>query len=511
MLRFLTPAYIVVCAIVLAWDVFLAGKIAQHRGAPRTFAVLTAIAGLLVAPALLVEIASASLLTSGPITYVAWLWPLVIALFALQAIYALVKRLVPASIGLPIALYNGLLATAAAVRWAGERGYDIPAALQAIPAAHATALGIVTGAAALFSPFAVQLPLLSPAYPVRWRASAAIRAVFAAAAAATVSLTLVEIPPSVRAITSYRRYAAERLQEHPTGDFAVGYKVLPDLDGPPPVTAVAGDLALVTSTGADVVMVVIEPEGTRAPALEQLATALAGLRGDSALLVVAMGYPPRAGERWRRDPTRYADERMAELRRVVRRLRPDYVLPADEPYGRGARALGTLPVATWRAYLTRAAAVAHRADSTVKVAVSHPSYDARDSALYTWGAAPGSPIDAVGFALYPSFRGGFALESRTRAADRWMRASRSAAGAVPKEHWVFAAGGFPAAHGEASQAQAVWGALAWATSRPGVRGLIVADAADYEAVLGVRSAAGRVRPVALSVARARRGLRETVE
>ena len=53
-------AFYVASALVLLWDVFLAGQIAQLRRAPRFFRGATALGGLLIAPALLVAITSAS-------------------------------------------------------------------------------------------------------------------------------------------------------------------------------------------------------------------------------------------------------------------------------------------------------------------------------------------------------------------------------------------------------------------------------------------------------------------
>ena len=35
----------------------------------------------------------------------------------------------------------------------------------------------------------------------------------------------------------------ERLQERPAGDFDIGLKIFPDLDGPPPPVAIKNDLA----------------------------------------------------------------------------------------------------------------------------------------------------------------------------------------------------------------------------------------------------------------------------
>ena len=140
----------------------------------------------------------------------------------------------------------------------------------------------------------------------------------------------------------------------------------------------------------------------------------------------------------------------------------------------------------------------------MRIGVAASAYDTRDSVLYAWAAAAGSPIDVVGFTLYPSPAGVTPLDAARDAADRWMSVARST-----KDHWVFAVGGFPVAHGEASQESAAWSALAWATSHPAIKGLIVAEAGDYGTIRGIRAADGHLRRVAFALMRAMKGLRET--
>ena len=79
-----------------------------------------------------------------------------------------------------------------------------------------------------------------------------------------------------------------------------------------------------------------------------------------------------------------------------------------------------------------------------------------------------------------------------------------------KEHWVFAAGGYPLAHGELSQARAIWAALAWATAHPAIKGLVVYEAGDYGQARGLRAPSGRLRPATFAVLRALKALREAV-
>ena len=91
-----------------------------------------------------------------------------------------------------------------------------------------------------------------------------------------------------------------------------------------------------------------------------------------------------------------------------------------------------------------------------------------------------------------------------RAADRWM-----AAHPPVKPHRVLGTGGYPLAHGEESHARAIWATLAWATSHPAIRGVLVMEASDYGEAMGLRAPNGRYRQAATSVRRALNGLRET--
>ena len=136
--------------------------------------------------------------------------------------------------------------------------------------------------------------------------------------------------------------------------------------------------------------------------------------------------------------------------------------------------------------------------------MSASSYGSRDQALYYWAADQKSPIDVVGFSLMPDFFGARTLSNDMREAQKWMHSFD----AKPKPHWVFAAGGYPLAHGEKSQELALWGVLAWATSQPQIKGLIVSEAGDYEVLSGLRSANGRYRSAVGAIFRAEKGLAE---
>ena len=499
----MAPAHVAVAVAILLWNVFIAAQMVQNRHAPRPLTGLTGIGALLLVPAALTFMATSLLETGRAVGSIAWVWPACTMLFALQALYATSRRLVHPLLGVPIAIYDIVLATVAVARFMIFRGAAPPEALVAVTAAQASSLGIFIGSMALYSPFALQIPILSPAFPARWRSSQSVRALLALYAAAWAVLVAVQLPRGFVAVRGYERYADDLLTERADG-FDVGIKVFPDLEGPPPPIALRHDLALLDTIDTRVVAITIEPEGARLATLDSLARVLEPLRDSTTILVVTLGYPDRAGERWRANREAYTVARMADLDRIVRRMRPDIVLPADEPYGRGARMLGNVPEAWWRDYLTRAANLTHTLRPRTRVGMASAAFDARDSALSAWATSPASPLDAVGFSLYPGFRGDRSLRARMDAADRWMRLAPRPI----KPHWVWSAGGYPAVHGESSQANAIWGSLAWATSRQDIRGLIVEEPGDYVALTGLRAGDGRVRSAARAVSRALRGLRE---
>src|SRR3712207_3631442 len=126
MVELLAPAYVAVSLGVLLWNVVLAGQIAQLRTVPLPFAAMTALSGLLIAPAALIAVAGGSILTGRAIYVIAWVWPATLALVAVQAIYATVRGLVTPLIGVPIAVYDVLLALAAGAEYASARGSAVP-------------------------------------------------------------------------------------------------------------------------------------------------------------------------------------------------------------------------------------------------------------------------------------------------------------------------------------------------------------------------------------------------
>jgi hypothetical protein len=497
----LPPAHLALCLIIIVWDIVLAGRIARVPQAPRALAALSGIAGLLALPALVVALATTTAITGRAILYVDWIWPAILVIFAAQAVYALARRVVNPAWGVPIAAYDVVIAVAGVARYLAARGIVMPQPILLLLTAQTAALALATSSVAISNPLYLNVPMIAPAFPALRPITASFRALLSMIALGWAVGIAFQLPIAVKAVRSYRTHATDRLTERPEGDFAVGVKLFPDVGSPPPPPAVASDLGLADSLGADVVSVVVVPDVTN-QVLDSLAHALDQLQRDSTLLIVTLGYRGKLIPELRRVPLDQR-QRLAAIRRIVRQLRPDILLPVEDPYGVGERLVGRLQLTAWEDYITSAAAAAKAADRRVRIGLAAAAFDSRDSALYAWAAGPASPVDVLGFSFFPDRRGAEALDAYTRTADRWMSVMPPA-----KPHWVFAVGGYPIAHGEESQAEGIWGVLAWATARPVIKGLIVYEAGDYGQARGLRSPSGRLREAAFAVMRAMRALRE---
>jgi hypothetical protein len=391
------------------------------------------------------------------------------------------------------------------LRFISASGTPLPhSALVFLAATTATFTFVTQSPLVLGSPFFFFTPMIAPAFPALRRSAATFRIVMALLAGAWIVFFVTSLNPADQAVNSYAVHdpSIERLQERPEGDFEIGLRIFEDLTGPPAQLAVRNDLALADSLGVSTVNVVIVPEDMNRAALDSLARVLEIVRNDSTQIMLTLGYArtliPLPGR------TFHDVRRLRTIDQIVRRLRPDIILPAQDPYTAGTRAAGQHPPEYWQSYLTRAAAIVKRVRPRTQIGVSASAYDSRDSTLYAWAAAKGSPIDLVGFTLFPSPSGVRTLDAERGAADRWMRVSNS-----NKDHWIFATGGYPEAHGEKSQERAIWAALAWGTSRPRIKGLIVWDAGDYGMIRGLRAADGHLRRATFAIMRAMKGLRES--
>ncbi len=495
-------AYFVVNAIVLAWDLYVAGRIVNNRRGSPLFLGLSALAALLAVPAVVVAAASTSVLNGRAIYIIEWIWPLVLGICALQAALALIRGWTTPFLGIPIMACNAVLCAAATMRFTSTLFPDPPPLLMALSAAHANVLAFVFGRGALVSPLALQMPVLAPSYPSRFRLGTTVRAGLALWSAATVALFAAEYPRAVHASSSFAAFSSERAQERPRGDFVIGVRIFPDLREPPSPRAVSEDFAVADSLDAGALnIVLVPPGGVTQFTLDSLSRALEDERRDSTLLVVALGYGAGDGQLRRGSSDAYVRTRLRELDLVVRRLKPDIVFPALDPYVAGTSSLGDVPVRWWRAYLSEAAALVHRVRPATRVGVSVSAFTPPDSELFAWASAPEAPIDLLGFSLYTSYGGGSSLVARFHAAQRAMQGSG-------KPVWVTVHGAPPRLFGERNQERAVWGELAWATSQPRVVGFIFDGAGDYDTLTGLRAPGGRLRPAVATLAAAKRTLAE---
>ncbi len=321
-----------------------------------------------------------------------------------------------------------------------------------------------------------------------------MRALLAFGAAAMCALVVREGAGARTSVSGYTRFGPDHVMERDSLPFVIGLHVLPNLTGFPPSPAMREDMLLADSLGVTALEVRIAPEGCTASALDSLDRALEPYRRDSIRVLIALGFPRAAAFERRASSARYVARRLEEIDRVVRRLRPDYLIPADAPYGVGADVMGTLPVRWWEDYVTAAAAVAHRLRPATRVMLASAGAGARDSALYAWASATGSPVDVPAFEIAAARDGAAHLLGTLATADRWIQA---AGGSRP--NWVFISGA-PALEGEDAQRRAIRHVLAWASARGAVEGVVLGDASDYDRLTGFRAANGRLRRVTADVA-----------
>jgi hypothetical protein len=498
MKTWLPAAHLTLSLTILVWNVVLAGRIAQLRQTTRLFAAVSGMAGLLLLPAVLLRVATSTLITGRAVVSVDWIWPLVVVLFAVQAVYALSRQLVNPLWGVPIVVYDIVIAAVEVVRCGVAHGSPLANHFAALLAAQANTLATMTTPIAVTTPFFFLVPIISPAYPPIRRATAAFRVGIAGLAFVWVVLFVViglfQAPSAVSA------HAADLIHERPAGDFRVGLKIFPDVVRAPSGPAARNDLALADTLDVRAVTVVIAPGASRA-AIDSVGLLL-GQLDDSITVIVAIGYRGKVLPEITH-PSLDQTGRLAILDYIVRKLHPDILLPAEDPLAVGARLVGDLPVAAWKDYIAAAAQQAKRIDPSVRIGVSVSRYSAADSALYAWAAAKGSPVDVVGFSFFPDLSG--PVDSFEDAADRWMKTTPPS-----KEHWVFAAGAYPLNSGEAIQERVIIQTLAWATNHIAIKGLVVYEAGDYAQARGLRAPNGRLRAAAAALKRAIRDLKESI-
>jgi hypothetical protein len=496
--------HLLLSALLVLWSIVLAGRIARRRDVPPALVLLSGLGGLLVAPAAFVEAMTGSVVTGRALYAVAWLWPAASIVMLAQAVLATVRGYLPRATGAVFIAYDLLVAILAVVRYAMLLGGAPAHPLVVLSAAEAGALHIVAGALATGHPLFFFPPVLAPAVPVR---SHGFRFVVNGAAVVALltwsTMILLALPAAAHAVRSFRPYALDRLQERPAADFAIGARLFPTVQGfGPPDLAVVRDVGLARELGLTALGVHIAPGAVTEALVDSIAAAIDEPRRAGALLVAVLAVSDA------RDPAVPHDAawraaRLREMEILVRRLRPDYVVPAAPADAAPRR----VTIGAWIDYLDAAARVARRTRPRTLVMLPLSGFTARDSALYAWAGRTASPIDATGFRIAPSVHGGAGLAARLLAAERWMTAPKPRA----MEHWILETSGWPAIFGERNQERAVWGTLAWASRQPSMHGMLVHAAGDYGAPVGLRAVSGRVRPAGRRLAGAVNALSESAE
>jgi hypothetical protein len=505
MTTFLPAAHLALSLIIVTWDVVLAGRIAQLRLASRPFAAVTGLCAMMLLPALIIRMATATVITGRAVVAVDWIWPLVVTLFAIQAIYAVSRRLVNYLWGVPIVVYDVVLAVTEIIRFGVAHGWGWANGVSGVLTAQSSTLAIMTQSSiAVTTPFFFLVPMIAPAFPALRRTTAAFRAFVAVDATVWIIALLVwGLSAAKQAGDALADHLDDRLRERPAGDFHVGLKVLPDIKSEPSPVALEKDMQLAAALGVRAIGVVVVP-GAPDSSLDHVAREIDRF-GDSTIVIVAIGYNGKLVPELGAVPF---DEsaRLATIDKVVRRMHPTIVLPAEDPMAVGSRIVGQLPVERWQAYFTAASQRAKTVDAQVKIGYSVSSYGIADSIMYAWAAQRGSPVDVVGFSFFPEKKGiDDIVNAFEPAADRWMKTTPPT-----KEHWVFAAGGFPLNTGERMQERIVWRSLSWATDHPAIKGLIVYEASDYAQARGLRAPNGRLRAAERAIRNAIRQLREAI-
>jgi hypothetical protein len=490
---------------LVIWDVVLAGRIAQLRTASRPFAAVTGLCAMMLLPALIIRMATATVITGRAVVAVDWIWPVVVALFAIQAIYAVSRRLVNYLWGVPIVVYDVVLAMTEIIRFGVAHGWGWANGVSGVLTAQSSTLAIMTQSSiAVTTPFFFLVPMIAPAFPALRRTTAAFRAFVAVDATIWIIALLVwGLSAAKQASDALADHLEDRLRERPSGDFHVGLKVLPDMRSEPSPIAVEKDMQLAATLGVRALAVVVVP-GVPDSSLDHVAREIDRF-GDSTTVIVAIGYHGKLLPELGLAPFDEA-ARLATIEKVVQKMHPTIVLPAEDPMAVGSRIVGQLPVERWQSYFTAASQRAKAIDPRVKIGYSVSSYGIADSIMYAWAAQRGSPVDVVGFSFFPEKKGiDDIVNAFEPAADRWMKTTPPT-----KEHWVFAAGGFPLNTGERMQERIVWRSLSWATDHPAIKGLVVYEASDYAQARGLRAPNGRLRRAERAVRNAIRQLRESI-
>jgi hypothetical protein len=489
------PAALGVGAIALCiWNFSTGRRLSTLSAASRGFRVLSGLGAFLLLPALFIGLLAPTAPGVRVLGPLAWLWPLVTVILAVQAIWAIGIARGGRLSTVIIAAFNLLVAWVATTRWIASIGGALPAWALAPGDAVSILAAFGLGNAAFPWGAGLLMPAIAPAAPARSRTTRVFRALLATGCACVVGFTALELPPAARALRTAGTLATVAPDSGARGELSVGLRVFGALGGLPSGVTARRDMALADSLGLTALHVELHPSAATAAVLDSIARSVEPRR-DSLTLVVTLTLGGRAAP-GTGDTER---ARLALIDRIVRRLHPDVLLPAERvTHGEGAPS-----VDGWRAYYDHAAIAARRVDQDITVALATDASSPADSALADWVMTGRSRVDAVAIAVRDGGADPLRFIEALNAAARWAALAR-----VRPDVWVVGVPSAPLVSGEAVQEQLVRHALAWGAARAWVRGVIAGDASDVAAATGVRTASGRPRRALAEVAAALRAQRD---
>ncbi|MHB1069694.1 MAG: hypothetical protein ACYC1W_07515 [Gemmatimonadaceae bacterium] len=478
---------------LIAWNFAHGARLASLRSVGRPFRVLSGLGAFLFLPAMVIALLAPTAPGARVLGPLVWLWPLVTVGFVVQAAWALQRRKSSALIGAPIAAFDALVAWVAVTRWVDGMGGAPPEWAHAPGTAVSTLAAAVFGTAVFPWGAALLMPLLVPAAPARRRATRVVRAIVAAGCTAALAVTVMALPHAETALRSTQALRPAPAEAPARGEFAIGVRLFGTLTGPPSAATARHEIALADSLGVTALHVELASGGTTASALDSVARSIEPRR-DSLLVVTLMlngSRPPGHGTEGLRH--------LAMIERVVRRLRPDVLVPAE----RVTTGAGAPTREGWQDYYERAAEAARRANRRVIVALATDASTAVDSALTDWVMQGGSAVRAVALTVHDHGMRPSRFVRALNALARWASLAR-----VVPDVWILGVPTAPAVTGEVVQQRLVRHALQWGVAHPWVRGVIAGDAGDVTAPTGLRTATGRARRALAEVGGALRAQRD---
>jgi hypothetical protein len=481
-------AGLIAALVVVGWNVAQGARLSVLPSAGPALRVLAGLSAFLLLPALAVALLSTTAPGARILGPLDWIWPATTICVLLAGTLTVARdRLTAAS--LIVLLFNALAAWIAVARWLQGAGMTLaPWAVSPVTAAS-TLAATVFGEAVFPWGAVLVIPALVPAKPGRGRASSVAWVTVTLCVAVLTTGVLAGLPRAHALLL-----AAERLAlPAPAGarePLAIGLRLFGALSSAPSGTVARRDIALADSLGVTAVHVALMRQDISNAALDSIARTLEPRRDSITLIVTlqlhtALPPPESVAER----------ERLQALERIARRLRPDVLVPADRVAPDGAPA----SVQDIARHYELVAKQLRRINRRLVIALGTEAAEPADSMAVEWLMQGETPVAAIALAVRGEGADPQRFVDALAAISRWASLGRPS-----PDTWLLGVPTAPTVTGERVQRQLVRYALAWATARPWVRGVIAGDASDVSGAVALRTAGGRRRGALTDVASALR-------